>query len=445
MNFKIIYQIEIFFSKTAFVFLLLWLLSGCTAKQIIRDSEYRYSLAAAKSGNVERALEEFPKKENGGYVTSLEKSWLMFWNNKNSSALTQAEADYQLKYDLSLNNLLHQSATLDARKYLSASREAEYFFFQESEDGYVPAEHEVIIMHLLTAQYFILQKNWTKAEVEVRRATFFLQSFFPEGQSHFDDTSLRVWLGALWASLGYWNEAQVDFRKAYELSGDKRYLQISQLAEAPALLELKFYSLGPELSWLDSSYEPKFIKNTHYLAQIQYENPNEIIQSTYPWYERHKQRNSVIRDVLVRSNYMSQFVGIKTASLAKSSAGHTVTGTYKVLSFSILGLAVAGGLELASAGAGSSAMEAYVKYVGGAAVMLSTWVWAESEKLSDEIQKSIRGEERLSLEDLRTYRLVRFLPEAIGLNYNLKDSGQMGFYIQAPNSKTKVFLKHSLF
>lgn len=158
-------------------------------KKIIRDWEYQDAQAAFKGAEPSRALEYFPQKEQHDFVTSIEKAWLGLWAGDNKS-----------------EDLLEQAKTLDERKFTSVSREAEYFFYSESEDGYIPAEHEIIGMHLISSMYFMETAQWSKARVEAKKAVFYLQNYFPEHQSHFDDPALRIWLAGIWAALGEWGE-----------------------------------------------------------------------------------------------------------------------------------------------------------------------------------------------------------------------------------------------
>ncbi len=161
--------------------------AACTTRQINRNSEYKTSEAAFRSGDLNQAINRFPKKEAGGFITSVEKSWLGFWNGNTNN-----------------EDLMNQVSTLDQRRYTSLLRETEYFFYNESEDGYIPAEHEIIVMHILNAMFYLRQEQWDKSRVEARKAVFFLQNYFREDQEHFDDPALRIWLSGIWAALGEW-------------------------------------------------------------------------------------------------------------------------------------------------------------------------------------------------------------------------------------------------
>jgi hypothetical protein len=191
-------------------------LSACTSQTLIRNKDYSDSVLAFKSGQPEDALQFFPKQEDGGFITTIEKSWLRLWTHKSEDP----------------KKLLQLSQSLDERNFTRISRETEYFFYSETEEGYIPAEHEVIILHLLAATYFIKEEKWDSARVEAKRATFFIQSYVKDvDKVAFDDPALRLWLGSLWAALGEWEEAKVDFRRASTMTGDKRLEKLAQRAQ----------------------------------------------------------------------------------------------------------------------------------------------------------------------------------------------------------------------
>ena len=198
--------------------------TACASYQIIRDNEYDFSVSAYRVGDVGAALKSFPNGEEGGLITSVEKSWLSLWEGRWDPQPLQ-----------------HQVESFDSRKYISLSREAGYFLFQEAEEGYVPSEHEVVILHLLSATHFLQLGKVDEGKVELRRAGYLLDRYW-------DDAALRLWLGSLWASAGQWQEAQVDFRRANSLNPSP---QLTQLAEGPPArhLYLQFYGVAPNMKW----------------------------------------------------------------------------------------------------------------------------------------------------------------------------------------------------
>jgi hypothetical protein len=393
------------------------LLTACTSSQVIRDSDYKFSEAAFKAGVPEKALEEFPKKEEGGFVTSIEKSWLGFWADKNDQ-----------------KDLLKQAHTLDERKYTSLSRETEYFFFNESEEGYIPAEHEVIVMHLISAMHFMRSQQWDEARVETKKASYFVETIFSAKQKHFDDPALRLWLASLWTALGEWNEAQVDLRRAFEMTKDKNIQALLDLKAPPKELSIIFQGSGPNVTWTFGNPLPGFSQATD---KIDY----KINMPTLAWYDRHQERNTIIRDKIANSNYMSQYYGVLLSKGSEKTLGFVAANTLRVAGLAI-GTAIVGGgiylLAATGAGSASSAGDA-IGAIIGIGIAAGGTVWKEGDKVSESTDISVRANEARNKEDLKTYRFVRFLPSWISLvdNSVVNASGN-GFAFQSPKSPTKV-------
>jgi hypothetical protein len=398
--------------------LFLLLLSACSTSQIIRDSEYKYSEAAFKFSDPEKALAEFPKKESGGFVTSIEKSWLGFWAGKTDQ-----------------KDLLKQTRTLDDRTYTSLSRETEFFFFGESEDGYIPAEHEVIVMHLISAMYFMCNNQWVEARVEAKQASYFLETLFKSNQKHFDDPGLRIWLASIWTALGEWNEAQVDLRRAYELSKNKDLLPWIEQKTPPKELRLIFDGRGPTVNWTFGNPLPIFSQKD--------EKPNlKITYSSLPWFQRHEERNTLIRDKIAKSNYMSQYYGIQLSKGSEKTMGFVSANTVRATGI-IAGTTIAvGGLYLAAAilgsGAGSGSGELLVlPFVAGGYVGKA--LWESGDKIERDFNESTQKIEDQGKENLKTFRFVRFMPSWISVTDAVVVSATgKEFTLKAPKSTTTV-------
>ena len=389
-------------------------LAGCSTSQVIRDSEYKFSQAAFAFSDPEKALAEFPKKEKSGFVTSVEKSWISLWTDR---------ADQK--------DLLKQANTLDDRKYTSISREAEYFFFSESDEGYIPAEHEVVVMHLVSAMYFLKNQQWSEARVEAARAAYFLQSFFSPDQKHFDDPALRLWLAGIWAALGEWNEAQVDLRKAFELGGEKNLLPFLAETKVPKDLNIIFEGAGPQVTWNFGNPIPEF-------SQKEERPIYKISFSTLPWFRRHQLRNSAIRDQVMASHYMSQYYGVQLGKGSEQAVGAISTGALKATGIIIGTAIVAGGIYLIASAGVSGGGEA-LGYIAVAGALAGRYFWEQGEQVSRSYSRSVREYEERAKEDLKTYRFVRFLPSWISFT---EDKSVVGvgkeISVQAPNSGTKV-------
>lgn len=391
--------------------------SGCTTTQILRDKDYQYPMSAFRSGNAEKALDVFPKREEGGFITSIERAWLGFWSDRPD-----------------VDSLLKQTRTFDDRKFVSLTREAKIFLTQESEEGYVPSEHEVVILHLVSAMNHMALEKWDEAEVEARRAAFYLQNPFNENQPHFDDPALRIWLATVWSALGRWDAAQVDLRRAASLSGDVRLRELAERSQAPANVTLTFDGVGPDLEWRPSSPLPDF--------KTPGEAPKDVglTFATSPWYEHHRERNTVLRDSLVKSNYMAQYIGIETLDTASRGVGSAGAITLGVAGVTTGIAIVAGGVYLAAAAGLSGEALGYVLIAGTG---LATYAYDGAKQMYRDVHRSADEEEKRRLEDLRTYRLVRFMPNWISIETH-ESKAQIGRRkdLRSPRSKTTATFRH---
>lgn len=369
--------------------------TACVSSQIIRDKEYLPAVEAYQRGDVKDARSLFPEGEQNGFIPSVEKSWLNIWQE-----------------DWNPKDLQTQVNTFDQRKYTSLTREAGYFLFQESEEGYVPAEHEIVVLHLLSAIHFHQNGKTEEAHVELRRAGYVLDNYW-------DDAALRLWLGALWAGMGDWNEALVDFRRANALKPNPELAKLSTM-RAPKNLTLHFHGNGPITEWPEGNYTPDFKED-----RLRSDLPVAI--STLPWFERHTKRNTELRDVLVKSNFMAQYLGNKTLTGAEYGLTKTTTWSLRALGVAVGAALLGGVLYLASQSQGTQSGEA-LGYMAVGSVGIGYQMWKSASDLDREWTKNIEADDRRKQESLRIYRMVRFMPTWIALeakrsdpiNYELK-------------------------
>jgi hypothetical protein len=396
--------------RLLFVLLIAPLLGACSSNTILRDNDYQISVNAFRAADPKAALDNFPKLEEGGFITTVEKTWLGIWNGS-------IDGD-QLK------RVEKQTKTFDDRKFVSVTREAGVFLTQESEEGYVPAEYEVVVLHLTAAMAYMQLGRWEDAEVEARRAGFYLQNPFNRDHVHFDDPALRLWLAGVWAALGDWDAAQVDLKVAKIAMDDKE----------PKELSVVFSGVAPELKWIEGQLAPEFIGDGKKPAY-------KYGFDTRSWFLRHAQRNTAIRDVLLKSNYMSQYLSIKATTAAQRGGASSMAiaaGTVGVA----VGLAITGGLLYGLAAAGGSG-------VGGEAIAqimalglgISWGSYKGAVAWNKEMQNDLTKEEQSLLTDMRTYRLVRFLPHWISLDVKQVapiEARSKLVELRAPKSKTTV-------
>lgn len=363
------------------LFPLVFLQVACASESIIRDHQYQRANEAYGRQDLSETFEKFPQGEAGGFVTSVEKSWLDVWRERFDTKILQQQVD-----------------TFDERKFTSISREAGYFFTQESEEGYVPAEHEVVVLHLISAIQFHQNGKTEDAKVELRRASYMLDHVW-------DDSALRIWLGTLWASFGDWDQAQVDFRRANELTPDPNLKKLANSAR-PKKLTLHFFGNGPLMKWHQGQFAPEFLQDNAPRF------PVDVERSTLPWFARHTQRNTELREIMVKSNYMTQYVGGKALKGTEYGMTKTLTTGIKVVGVAVGAALVAGLIYIA---AKSNLPGDGLAYGLTAAVGVGAGIWDSGVKLDTDFSSEIEKDDERRQRDLRTYRMVRFLPTWIGL------------------------------
>lgn len=356
--------------------------TACSSSKILRDHEYERSMTAMKTADYAGARENFPAKEEAGFITSVEKSWIDFW-----------------KEDFNSSGVMKHTDAFEGRKLIRISKEAENFLMSESEEGYIPSEGEVAILHLVAAAHLIKEGQRESARVELKRVDETLNSFW-------DDPALRVWSAALWAQIGEWWEAQVDLRRAYEMTKNPKLKELAE-GSVPQKLVVHFHGAGPELRWQDSSYTPEFVPPSQ--APV-----GEIVIPTMPWYQRHLKRNHDMREVMVKSNYMAQYLGKEVNEGAQEGALFAATATLKVIAIGV-GVAVVAVGVYALASLGASPGTEGVQMLGYAGLAIGGVIWGKASDFDESVSRDIRRESELRKKDLRIYRLVRFMPDFIEL------------------------------
>lgn len=392
------------------IMIFILLQTACASKAIIRDRDYTPAVEAYQLTDAADALEKFPDGEKNGFITSVEKGWLAQWAQKWDPQPMQKQVD-----------------TFDQRRYVSVTREAGKFLFQESEEGYVPSEHEIIILHLLSAVHFSQSNKPEDAKVELRRAGYVLDRFW-------DDPSLRIWLGALWASQGDWAEAQVDFRRAAQMTGDHDLRALSEKSKRPPSLALHFYGNGPRVAWKDGNYEPEFLPDL--------QRPMNTLAAfpTIPWFKRHTLRNNELRELLVKSNFMAQYLGNKTMTYAEHGIVKTTAMGIRIVGLAIGAAIVAGAVYLAvQSGAGAQSGEAF-QFIAAAGLGIGGGIWAAGSDMDRDLTRDIKANDRKNQEDLRIYRMVRFMPTWIALDTD--PAGQKPNTVTVPLGRGVELVNH---
>lgn len=361
---------------------------SCANKTLIRDSEYDpVYRALSKQDTATEALFVFPEKEKNGFITTFEKAWIKFWTSSEKLSTDEIK---------SVQKLADQ---IEARKFVSISHEASIFLVGESEDGYIPSEHEIISLHLFLAMLYLDTQNTDAAHVELKRAIEYLANN-PDGkETSFDDPAIRIWLASLWQAIGDKNSADVDLRKAMELSQN---LSIQRLIDSskPKII-LLMNGLGPKTQWSTSADQMFFQYNL---------NPQETESSAYifttnKWYTWHQNRNTKIREQLLLSHYMANSLGNKTSRLSQKGAGLAASGLMYTAAAGVFlgGIYVA--LQVHDAEAAKN-----VVYLAGA---IGAWIASKAQDLNYKVDAHIEAAKTKETDSLKMYRMIRFLPSQI--------------------------------
>lgn len=360
--------------------------ASCANKTLIRDSEYQPVYQSLEKNYPDEALLVFPQKEDNGFITTFEKSWIKFWSGEKFS-----ENDIQKVQAL--------SDQIDQRKFVSISNEASVFLVGESEDGYIPSEHEIISLHLFLAMLYLDENKTDPAHVELKRAVEYLANN-PEGKdTTFDDAAIRIWLASLWETIGDRNASDVDLRKAMKLSGNKSIEKLIKLHQRK--IHLVMSGMGPRTNWSDSGQSFFF----EYKLSPEKDSANDFIFSTRKWYDWHQNRNTKIRERLLSSHYMANSLGHKTSRLSQKTAGLAFSG----LMYTAAGAVIVGGIYAAIQYGGASNAEGIFYLTAGVA----GWIAAQAESFQDSVYRQVEKSKQNEAKTLKVYRMIRFLPSQI--------------------------------
>lgn len=365
---------------------------SCANKTLIRDGEYEPVYQALRIRENKDAFKSFPEKEKNGFITTFEKGWIKFWTGEEK--LREEE----------IKNVQHLSDQIEKRKFVSISNEASIFLVGESEDGYIPSEHEIVSLHLFLSMIYLDAENYNAANVELKRAIEYLANN-PDGkETTFDDPAIRLWLAALWESVGNRDSANVDLRKAKELTGDESLAKFIDQPKRKIVLNLK--GLGPKVRWTDSAESMWF----DYSLPPEDKSNYAIILPTNNWYEWHKSRNTKIRENLLKSHYMAMALERKTLKFSQQTGN--LAGTAALYTGALV--VAAGGIYALAAvsSAGVVDPDAYKGILLLTAIGVA-WFVEKGKEFYDSSNQKIAESERNRIELLKTYRMIRFLPSNI--------------------------------
>ena len=303
-------------------------------------------------------------------------------------------------------------------------------------------------MHILLSWGYHLKGDNEKACVEARRTSHLLTAPWSH-EGAFDDPFLRIVNGAMWLNCGSWEDARVDFKRAFYLDNQLKWLlDLIQLKEPPKQLILILGGPGPEIIQanriiyktkdnIDLDLAFRLLGNRSEIWITDHEN-HKIFPTISPdaryWYGRHFDRNNSIHELIESSKYSAY----QTAIIGRESlkvAGGVVVGT------TVMAGSVAAGLAIMYYGVEAGSGEAFV-YGPMLAIYGIKKGWDMIEETYDISKKEIKQKNDL----LNYYRFARFLPEYSWLSWS-DQYYDFPLHIQPGNqiikeSKSTVIIKY---
>ncbi len=392
--------------RPAFHFLLITLtlsfVSGCSNTTLLTRQDYAKSRSYLADGRTDDAVLGFPRQfERGDFITTMEKTYLNLLQGKPQIKALKAQVDI-----------------LEDRVRYHISREAKTFFYLQTPEDYYASEHEVIWMHFLLGWGYALQGEYESACVEARVAGSLLTLPW-SAQGNFDDPMLRIFLGTLWTMCGEWQEAQVDFRAAWELDHTLVWArELAMRATPPANLILVLGGTGPEVKWTPEldinplrserqvSFEFQGRKSRLMIRDhAGYQLNTFLSPDATPWYVRHLERESELHELILDS----AFGGKATASGVVAGgkiAAHTGLGILVGVGGTALGAVIA------NAGLQSSSEEVFRLGL----ITIAASLAYGGDIISDGYRSSVKAFKQ-DMDPSLQYRYVRFLPEYLWLGW----------------------------
>jgi len=369
---------------------------------MLKRNDYEPSLRALSSNAPEQALAEFPKGEEGGFITSSEKAYL---------GLVAAKPE--------IIELQKHAAAIEQRIRFDVSDELHHFFYVETRDGYYASEHEVIWRHLMMGWAYCLRGEYDDAAVEARKSANLLSA--PGGsEGHFDDPVLRIFLASIWAMCGMWGDAAVDFRVAADMDESLVWArELGNMKQPPRHLAFVLGGIGPNTYW-DPRKDFNLMRGLRHVG-FQYTGLRSsghfidaegrrieacLSPGSEPWYARHWRRNNAINDLITDSQYFNRMLGSSSLMAAKVGAG---VGA----GIGICALAVGGGAGIAYLGALAKSGELVAVGVVVAIAGPIAGYHHASETTSDAVDGF-----KEDMDTSECYRFVRFLPEYIWVGWS---------------------------
>ena len=383
------------------IYLINSVLLGCRTTNdagYLAKSEYKETRLALQAGKYKKAAKNFPAKKSTFFIPTLEYAWISLLNGKR---------------DVDMKKLIAMSQTLEDAKLLRVEDEARRFFFKELDEYYVPAEHEIVMFHLITGLLFAKQEKFDKVRVEAKRAAYYLPGSFIN-KDEFDDPGIRLLLASLWLMCDEWQQARSNLLKASKLS--KKYAWAGKLAvkrKPPKNFILALRGVGPEVVWQPQNEESGrwglnfvFEDKKQKLKVASSKGPIPLGTSgTAAWYKRHFDRDTIPRTALDNFN--------RTTKVIAGSLGAVVVTTLAVVGATIIvagAVAATVSLVVLAGRSDSSALMQLAVKVSGSMLTASLALAQQSTTAGTAEAVAIYDD---FADESENYRFARFLPSYI--------------------------------
>jgi len=211
----------------------------------------------------------------------------------------------------------------------------------------------------------------------------------------------------------------------------------SVIADGPPPPELRvhFYGNGPLLEWKEGRFDPVFLPDPFTPLQC-----TDCVR-TDRWFNRHSKRNTELHEQLIKSNFMAQYLGSKALTQTERGLGKVATWGIRLTGV-VVGVALVGGVVYLLAQSGASAGGEAISYLMAGAVAVGYGIWKNGRELDHQIESHLLAQDLRKQEDLRIYRMVRFLPTRVGLEISATNAAEGATIVRLKGSgvRTRVVL-----
>ncbi len=191
--------------------LFLLLLSGCATYQG-KVGAARSALSEGKYAETNSILEPLANTED--------KDQLVY-------VLDYATAlQVQGRYTESSQYFMKADELADFQNYTSVSKQAASLLMSQEMVQYKGEDFEVLLINVMNAINFALNGQLDSARVETRRLTNKIDFFRTEKKLDYAESPFLYYLnGHIWEANGDWDSAFIDFKKAYDLGMNNKFIQ----------------------------------------------------------------------------------------------------------------------------------------------------------------------------------------------------------------------------